>query len=713
MIEYAAVSTRRPEGIEFSYRLAGQDQDWSEPTSTRSIRFSSLAPGDYVFEVRSRFPAGEWSAPRSWAFFVPTPFYKTAWFIALVLLLCAALTWAIIRLRLRSIARHNKRLRMEVMERTRSIDEQREELLTINEQLSCEIEERQRADALRADMEARFHQAYQNSPLGMALVDVDGLVYDANPTLKSLFWPLSRPVDREPLLNVVAPKDRDAFSRFLDEFADNAHASDSMEVDCVAHNGEVRRIDFLPSAVRDHLGELQYVVLMANDVTESRAMTRQLEYQARFDELTGLVNRREFADQLENVGGPARDGGGYLMFLDLDQFKVVNDTCGHAAGDELLRKVAKLLSVGVRENDTVARLGGDEFGLILVGCTEEVALRRAEHIRKSIADLEFLWDDKVFRIGVSIGVVPIKDSEQDLNELQQLADAACYAAKHAGRNRVHLVAGQSDEAHVHRGEMRWVQRLSQAIDTNSFELFGQRIVSTTEQDAPRERIEVLLRMKDKTGDRLIPPGAFLPAAERYGMIGRLDQWVVNRVIELLGSVPDAAAHDRRYWINLSGASVGDATFSHDLVQAVANADLPAGVLNFEITETAVIRKIDDATRLIAALREMGCHFALDDFGSGLSSFGYLKKLNVDVLKIDGQFIRDILRDPTDRIFVQSIIDIAHTLDMRVVAEFVEDAETLAMIREMGSDFGQGFGVHRPEPLVNLLPASAPAHSQLA
>lgn len=321
----------------------------------------------------------------------------------------------------------------------------------------------------------------------------------------------------------------------------------------------------------------------------------------------------------------------------------------------------------------------------------------------------------MFRIGVSIGVVPITDGEQDLNELQQLADAACYAAKDAGRNRVHLVAGLSDEVHAHRGEMRWVQRLNQAIDTSSFTLFGQRIVPMLPGSDEPERIEVLLRMQDRAAARLIPPGAFLPAAERYGLVGRLDEWVVNRVLELLAQASEAGGPMQRYWVNLSGASVGDAAFSKNLIRAVSEANLPHGVLNFEITETAVIRKIDDASRLIALLQAMGCHFALDDFGSGLSSFGYLKQLNVDVLKVDGQFIRDIVKDPADRIFVKSIIDIAHTLDMRVVAEFVEDTKTFAMIRELGCDFGQGFGVHRPEPLTNLVTSmtGATTHSRSA
>ena len=707
-VEYTAISMLRPDEIEFSYRLDGRDSEWSAPTRTRLIEYSSLGPGRYEFQLRARYPSQVWSEPRHWAFEVPTPYYRTRWFIGICLLAAAGLTWLLIQMRLRSIARANRRLRQQVAERTESIDAQRRELESINQQLSCEIEERQKVDALRADVEQRFHQAYQNSPVGMALVDTDGLVYDANPALKNLFWPHAAQEDREPLLNVVSDRDREALSRFLDSFdADGKQAS--MEVDCIAHSGERRRIDFLPSPVRNEAGQLQYIVLLASDVTESRAMTRQLEYQAHFDELTGLVNRRAFAEKLSQT---AQDfaGSAYLMFLDLDQFKVVNDTCGHAAGDELLRKVAQLIAGATREADTVARLGGDEFAVILTGCSQETALKRAEQIRESVAALEFLWDADVFRVGVSIGVVPVSDMSQDLNELQQIADAACYAAKDAGRNRVHLVSGQADTVHTRRGEMRWVQRLNLAIDTGSFELHGQRIAALSPVVQSQDRIEVLLRMKDHTNGRLIPPGAFLPAAERYGLQGRLDDWVVQRVIDLLVQQRTDGQLEHCCWVNLSGASVGDPAFCETLIGRVRDAALPPGTLNFEITETAVIRKIDDARRLIQALRDMGCRFALDDFGSGLSSFGYLKHLDVDGLKIDGQFLRDIARDPTDRIFVKSIIDIAHTLGMRVVTEFVEDDEILAMVTELGSDFAQGFAIHRPEPLSVLFRS---AHDGLA
>ena len=702
-IQFAAVSTRKPNGIKYSYRLIGKNDEWSESAEPKTIRYQNITPGDYKFEVRARLAGGEWTKPVVWEFTAPTPFWRTNWFIAFAVAVGLALTGSLIQLRIRATERVNRRLRKEVAERTKSIEAGRRQLEQTNRQLSSEVQERRKADALRAEVEARFHNVYQNSPIGTALVDGNGLVYDANSKMRELFWPDAASGDRQPLIDVVAASDRQQFSTFIGACTEGLSVEGSMEVNCISHSGSVRRINFHPAAIRDSEGVLQYLVLLANDVTESRAMTDQLKYQASFDELTGLVNRRAFSARLEAIGAQSNAvEEAYLMFLDLDQFKVVNDTCGHAAGDELLRVVAQVLSSCVREQDTVARLGGDEFALIVVNCTQETALQRAEQVRQRIQDLEFLWNQEVFRIGISIGVVPMKQANRDLDELQQVADAACYAAKEAGRNRVHLVAGKEDAVHEHRGEMRWVQRLNHAIDTDSFVLFGQRILPLDDQAGTSERIEVLLRMKDRKSNRLIPPGAFLPAAERYGLQGRLDLWVVNRVIETLSAQKPGRIDSQQVWVNLSGASVGDPNISQELIRIAEQASLPRGCLNFEITETAVIRKIDEASALIKALQAMGCRFALDDFGSGLSSFGYLKRLNVDCLKIDGQFVRDIVTDPTDRIFVKSIIDIAHTLGMRVVAEFVEDEQILTMVRSLGSDFAQGFGVHRPEPLEDIV-----------
>ncbi len=710
MVEYAAVSTRAPNGLEYSHILNGSDGDWSPATTNKSVGYSHLPPGRYEFQVRARHPGSVWGDSDRWSFVVPTPFWKTHWFIGLLLLGSLVIIRVLVQLRLRSIARANQRLREEVAERTRSIELGRAELEKSNRLLSTEIDERQRSDVLRADVEARFHQAYQNSPIGMALVNKEGLVYDANPSLKALFWPEAAADDKAPLLAVIAEHDQSRFETFLAAFSADELDTPSMQFECVAFNGNTRRIDFLPSAVRDDVGDLRYILLLANDVTDSYAMTRQLKYQASFDELTGLLNRRAYSERLKETGLNSKNDA-FLLLLDLDQFKVVNDTCGHAAGDELLRTTAKTILADVRDTDTVARIGGDEFAVILTRCSQKIALQRAEDIRRSIQDLEFFWEAEVFRIGASIGVVAIGEAATGMSELQQLADAACYAAKDAGRNRVHLVSSTQDAAHEHRGDMRWVQRVKSAIDTNGFVLFGQRIMSLTDEPAQslsQERIEVLIRLRDRPSDRLIPPGAFLPVVERYGLHDKLDLWVVSQVIATILSQKSKERAKRQFWVNLSGASVSDKKFSTALIGLVAEAGIPAGSLNFEITETAVIRKMDAAARLVSSLRSMGCQFALDDFGSGLSSFGYLKKLNVDCLKVDGEFIRNIAADPTDPIFVKSIIDIAHTLDMVVVTEFVEDDDILQRVRALGADYAQGFGVHRPEPLEGLVDTVIPS-----
>ena len=393
------------------------------------------------------------------------------------------------------------------------------------------------------------------------------------------------------------------------------------------------------------------------------------------------------------------------MFMDLDQFKVVNDTSGHNAGDQLLRAVSEILEECVRGDDIVARLGGDEFGIILWECPPDVAQKIAESIRLAIEVLRFHWDEETYRIGVSIGGVPIDPDVGDVNELQQLADAACYAAKEAGRNRVHMVAGDKDSARVHRGQVRWVQRLREAMDSNRFAIYGQPIKPLDPAVEEPERLEILLRLRDPETRKLIPPGAFLPAAERYGLSFELDQWVVRSLLDTLFVHQAFQAEPRTYWINLSGASIGDPRFATFLTEAIERSPLPRGTINFEITETAVIRSISEAGKLMATLREMGCQFALDDFGSGLSSFGYLKKLPVDFLKIDGMFIRDLLRDKTDRIFVKSIIDIAHTLDIKTICEFVENDELLDVVRGLGADYAQGFAMGRPFALAPRFPAA--------
>ena len=446
------------------------------------------------------------------------------------------------------------------------------------------------------------------------------------------------------------------------------------------------------------------------DVTESLKLTDKLEYQAMYDELTGLLNRRAFEAELTRAWefGKEADTKSFMMYMDLDQFKVVNDTSGHAAGDALLKQVSKVLLDSVRANDAVGRLGGDEFAIVLWKCPIDVAERIAESIRSGIESMRFHWDQETYRIGVSIGGVPVDAQMGDTGELQQLADAACYAAKEAGRNRVHIISRDQDTATLHRGQVRWVQRLRDAMDNNRFAIYGQVMQPVDTSIVEPERFEILLRLRDPKTRKLIPPGAFLPAAERYGLSLELDEWVVRSLFNALFVYQSFRAEHCCYWINLSGSSIGNERFAAFLKEMVSRSPLPPGTINFEITERAVIRNIGEAGKLMSELREMGCKFTLDDFGSGLSSFGYLKKLPVDYLKIEGTLVRDILVDDTNRIIVKSIIDIAHTLDIQTVCEHVESEEMLETVRALGTDYVQGFGVGEPFVLAPSFPGTTDA-----
>lgn len=431
------------------------------------------------------------------------------------------------------------------------------------------------------------------------------------------------------------------------------------------------------------------------------ARTSQLKELAETDTLTGLSNRRSFQLSLEHAHATASRGSQptFLLFMDLDQFKIVNDTSGHAAGDALLTTVTAIIRENIRDVDVAGRLGGDEFALILQYCPEEVALKIAESIRRQIEDLRFNWENEVHQIGVSIGAVPITSDFGTLEEIKQTADAACYAAKNAGRNRVHLAKASDDSLREHRGEVRWAQRINEAINKDQFILYGQAIQPANSLADEPEHIEILLRLRDYETRTFVQPGAFLPAAERYGLATKLDEWVVRSLIKNIYVHSAFDASERQYWVNLSGASVGDEKFVNFLIEEMTNSPIQPGLINFEITETAVIRNISEAQRLMGKLHDMGCKFALDDFGTGLSSFSHLKKLPVDHLKIDGHFIREIHKAESDRIFVKSIIDIAHAMNLKAVAEYVENDEILRVVTELGVDYIQGFGIHRPEPFM--------------
>lgn len=446
-----------------------------------------------------------------------------------------------------------------------------------------------------------------------------------------------------------------------------------------------------------------YVNVYAHDVTERREAERMLSYQALHDSLTGLANRYHFEELLDTVIEEARVDirHSVLLYLDLDQFKVVNDTSGHVAGDELLRQIAVLLEHNVRDSDVLARLGGDEFAVLLRNCPLDKALTIARNLRNSIADFQFAWGDKSFRVGVSIGVVEIDNHAEGRSEILSAADVACYAAKDAGRNRVHLYRLDDDEAKRQKSEMHWASLIPKALSDNRFCLMAQAIVPL--QEGGHGHYEILVRMLDDNG-KLIPPGAFIPAAERYDLMPSIDHWVIRHVFDVMQSLRGRQV-DLQQWrfaINLSGPSLSNKELIAYIGERIDSLALPRGLISFEVTETAAVTNLSDAVSFIEALRKLGCRFALDDFGSGLSSFAYLKNLPVDYLKIDGAFVKDLLDDPIDAAMVESINQIGHVMNIKTIAEFVENDDIKQRLTELGVDFAQGYGIHKPQMLDEVI-----------
>ncbi|VAX03181.1 Sensory box histidine kinase/response regulator [hydrothermal vent metagenome] len=417
------------------------------------------------------------------------------------------------------------------------------------------------------------------------------------------------------------------------------------------------------------------------------------------DHLTGLVNRHEFDRRLKEALRSAKESehAHVLLYLDLDQFKVINDTCGHQAGDQLLRQLAVVLREKVRSNDTLARLGGDEFGLLLESCPLEQAHQIAEGIREAVANFRFVWKDKTFSVGVSIGMTPITSDAQGVDEVLSAADVACYTAKDLGRNRVHVYLDDDSELLRRHNEMRWVSRIKQALEDERFVLYLQPMQALDADACLRAHSEFLLRMVGDDG-KIILPGAFIPAAERYGIMTMLDRWVVKSVIEYLAGLyqrtPDTTELGT-FFVNLSGASLNDAAFFSYISEQLKINRLPPELLCFEVTETAAISNLHLAVDFIHGIRSLGCQFALDDFGSGLSSFSYLKAMPVDYLKIDGGFVRDITSDPMNYAIVQAVNEIGHVAGLRTIAEFVENDAVFSTLQDIGVDLAQGYGIARP------------------
>ena len=464
-------------------------------------------------------------------------------------------------------------------------------------------------------------------------------------------------------------------------------------------DGESVAIEASAAPMHNDHDEVIGAVMVCQDVSQARKLAYQLSYQAGHDALTGLYNRREFDNRLVELLENAKLTGRQhiLLYLDLDQFKIVNDTCGHTAGDKLLLQLSVLLGHKVRKNDVLARLGGDEFGVLLVGCDIEYGKKVAESFLTLVSDFRFVWEDKIFQVGVSIGLVPVTSASENSAEVMSAADAACYVAKDGGRNRVQVFLGDERRGKKY-GEMQWVPRIHKAMDENRLLLYRQNIVALA-PESETEHAEILLRMEDTDGS-IIPPMAFIPAAERYSIMPLIDRWVIKNSLAWLKDHPLSKNNrPNSLAINISGQSLSDELFLGYLLDLFDHTGVPPERICLEITETAAIANIGQAMEFISSLKARGCSFALDDFGSGMSSYSYLKNLEVDFLKIDGSFIKDMVNDPVDLAMVESINHIGHVMGIQTIAEFVENEEILNKLREIGVNYVQGYYIDKPTPLL--------------
>ncbi|MGZ7459264.1 EAL domain-containing protein [Pseudomonas sp. Ma2-10] len=572
------------------------------------------------------------------------------------------------------------------------------------------------AEALQLEKD-RAQITLQSIGDGVITTNVEGAIAYMNPAAEALTHWKAEQATGLPLAALFNLLDENAQA---DGFTLIEHILSGQLSGGSEHSKLIQRLDgstvsvTLVGAPIRNAGKVSGAVLVLHDMTQERQYIANLSWQATHDALTGLANRREFEYRLEQaLHIQARHSGRHaLMFLDLDQFKLVNDTCGHAAGDELLRHICALLQSGLREGDTLARLGGDEFGILLENCALETAEKIAESLRQTVQNLHFVWKGRPFVTTVSIGLVHVVPNPTTLEASLRAADMACYMAKEKGRNRVQVYHADDSELSLRFGEMAWVQRLHMALEEDRFCLYAQEIAPLGHIEKGGGHIEILLRLHDEAG-RMILPDSFIPAAERYGLMTSLDRWVVQNVFKIIAQCI-AEQHKgplAMCAINLSGTTIGDEPFLHFLREQFVIYAIPPEMICFEITETSAISNLGSAIRFINELKGLGCHFSLDDFCAGMSSFAYLKHLPVDFLKIDGSFVKDMLDDPINRAMVEVINHIGHVMGKRTIAEFVETPQIEQALLEIGVDYAQGYVIERPHLFTCDSLQSRPARPQ--
>jgi len=547
---------------------------------------------------------------------------------------------------------------------------------------------------------------------GVIATDTDGWVEYLNPVAEGLTgWTTAsaRGLPLEAILRTVDETTRNVTPNPIEMVLREERTIEISATTLLVRN-DGSEIPIVQSAapMRARTGKIIGVVLVMHDVSRERQYAAKLSYQASHDALTGLINRTEFERRLGLALKSAADLSRHhaVMYLDLDQFKVINDTCGHVAGDQLMRQVSAVLLKRLREGDTLARLGGDEFGVLLENCPPDPALRIADQLRQTVADFHFAWETRSFDIGVSIGLVNLKNGPFTLTDVMSAADAACYMAKDKGRNRVQVYHAEDSELSLRHGEMEWISRLQKALKEDRFVLYAQDIRGLDTSRQHGTHCEILIRLLDERGE-LVPPMAFIPAAERYNLMPAIDRWVIRTAFATIsreqaegGVVFELCA------INLSGGSIGDEGFLDYVREQFAHFPVRPQSICFEITETAAIARLNQATRFINEMKSLGCRFSLDDFGAGMSSFAYLKHLPVDFLKIDGGFVKNMADDPIDRAMVEAINSVGHITGKQTIAEFVDSDRVIALLREIGVDFAQGYGVAKPKPFGRRLQVAA-------
>ena len=567
-----------------------------------------------------------------------------------------------------------------------------------------DISERKHAEAQLFEQTERAQVTLSSIADAVITVSVSGQVEFLNPVAERLTGWTSAEASGLPITTVFKVHDETTARELADPTAlalrDGAPVKSEGNVALHRRTGKPVAIDYSAAPIRDHAGESIGAVLVFHDMSRERQYASRLAHLASHDALTSLPNRREFERRVSTVLVEAREPRSQhaVLYLDLDEFKLVNDTCGHAAGDELLRQMSALLRPRLREGDTLARLGGDEFGVLLEHCAPSAALRIAEALRKTIGDFHFVWKQRPFKVGVSIGLVSLADSTRTLAQVLSAADAACYMAKEKGRNRVQVWSSESDELTLRRGEMEWANRLHAALGQNRFCLYAQPVMAVRRGQDRVPYTELLLRLHDEGGD-IVPPMSFIPAAERYHLMPAVDRWVIATAFAQIAQYAAAGALDELgvVAINVSGASLGDDEFLDFVQGQFVRHAVPHSAVCFEITETTAVTSLQKAIDFMTALRGCGCRFALDDFGVGVSSFTYLKHLPVDYLKIDGSFVKDLLQDPVDAAMVEAINRIGHLMGKQTIAESVENAATIEALRRIGVDYAQGFGIAVPAP----------------